>query len=131
MKSCSLSGWLGGVAIQSSSQSRAVDLSQHGLDPSGNVHWNTGPEELHQMAVELNEAKLTSDSVLLAITLYNKVKFNIFDFLSQSSYRKRMNIDKDIAYCLQKDTMSIVPIGFVNSQSGEIYFKIYNNELCQ
>ena len=68
MKSCSLSGWLGGVAIQSSSQSRAVDLPQHGLEPSGNVHWNMGPEELHQMAVELNEAKLTSDSVLLAVT---------------------------------------------------------------
>ena len=68
MKSCSLSGWLGGVAIQSSSQSRAVDLSQHGLEPSGNVHWNMGPEELHQMAVDLNEAKLTSDSVLLAVT---------------------------------------------------------------
>ena len=68
MKSCSLSGWLGGVAIQSSSQSRAVDLSQHGLEPSGNVHWNMDPEELHQMAVDLNEAKLTSDSVLIAVT---------------------------------------------------------------
>ena len=68
MKSCSLSGWLGGVAIQSSSQSRAVDLSEHGLEPSGNIHWNMGSEELHQMAVELNEAKLTSDSVLLAVT---------------------------------------------------------------
>ena len=68
MKSCSLSGWLGGVAIQSSSQSRAVDLSQHGLEPSGNVHWNMDPEELHQIAVDLNEAKLTSDSVLLAVT---------------------------------------------------------------
>ena len=68
MKSCPLSGWLGGVAIQSSSQSRAVDLSQHGLEPSGNVHWNMDPEELHQMAVDLNEAKLTSDSVLLAVT---------------------------------------------------------------
>ena len=43
-------------------------MSQHGLEPSGNVHWNMGPEELHQMAVELNEAKLTSDSVLLAVT---------------------------------------------------------------
>ena len=68
MKSCSLSGWLGGVAIQNSSQTRAVDLSQHGLEPSGNVHWNMDPEELHQMAVDLNEAKLTSDSVLLAVT---------------------------------------------------------------
>ena len=68
MKSCSLSGCLGGVTIQSSSQNRTVDLSEHGLEPSGNVHWNMGPEELHQMAVELNEAKLTSDSVLLAVT---------------------------------------------------------------
>ena len=68
MKSCSLSGWLGGVTVQSSSQNRTVDLSEHGLEPSGNVHWNMGPEELHQMAVELNEAKLTSDSVLLAVT---------------------------------------------------------------
>ena len=54
--------------IQRSSQSRAFDLSKHGLVPSGNVHWNLGSEELHQMAVELNEAKLTSDSVLLAVT---------------------------------------------------------------
>ena len=59
---------VGGVTIQSSSQNRTVDLSEHGLEPSGNVHWNMGPEELHQMAVELNEAKLTSDSVLLAVT---------------------------------------------------------------
>lgn len=59
---------VGGVAIQSSSQSRAVDLSHHGLEPSGNVHWNLGPDDLHQMAVELKEAKLTSDSVLLAVT---------------------------------------------------------------
>ena len=68
MKSCPLSGRLGGVEIQSSSQRRAVDLSQYGLKPSGNVHWNMGPEELHQMAVELDEARLTSDSVLLAVT---------------------------------------------------------------
>ncbi len=68
MKSCPLSGRLGGVEIQSSSQRRAVDLSQYGLKPSGNVHWNMGPEELHQMAVDLDEARLTSDSVLLAVT---------------------------------------------------------------
>jgi len=68
LKSCPLSGRLGGVEIQSSSQRRAVDLSQYGLKPSGNVHWNMGPEELHQMAVELDEARLTSDSVLLAVT---------------------------------------------------------------
>ena len=54
--------------MQSSSQGRAVDLSQHGLEPSGNVHWNIDSEGLHTQAVELGEAKLTSDSVLLAVT---------------------------------------------------------------
>tara|TARA_B100000683_G_scaffold74855_1_gene73723 strand:+ start:4988 stop:6628 length:1641 start_codon:yes stop_codon:yes gene_type:complete len=68
LKSKSLSGESEGVAIQSSSQTRAVDLSKHGLEPSGKVHWNLGSEELHQMAVDLDEAKLTSDSVLLATT---------------------------------------------------------------
>jgi len=68
LKSCPLSEWSGGGCNSESSQTRAVDLSQYGLEPSGNVHWNMVPKELHQMAVELNEAKLTSDSVLLAVT---------------------------------------------------------------
>ena len=54
--------------MQSSSQERAVDLSQYGLEPSGKVHWNIDSEGLHTQAVELGEAKLTSDSVLLAVT---------------------------------------------------------------
>ena len=54
--------------MQSTSQGRAVDLSQHGLEPTGNVHWNIDSEGLHTQAVELGEAKLTSDSVLLAVT---------------------------------------------------------------
>jgi phosphoenolpyruvate carboxykinase (ATP) len=54
--------------MQSSSQGSAVVLSQHGLEPSGKVHWNLDSEDLHTKAVELGEAKLTSDSVLLAVT---------------------------------------------------------------
>ena len=54
--------------MQSSSRGRTVDLSHHGLEPSGDVHWNVDSEELHTKAVELGEAKLTSDSVLLAVT---------------------------------------------------------------
>ena len=54
--------------MQSSSQGRAVELSQHGLEPRGKVHWNTDSEGLHTQAVQLGEAKLTSDSVLLAVT---------------------------------------------------------------
>jgi len=43
-------------------------LSQHGLNPRGKIHWNMDSEELHTKAVDLGEAKLTSDSVLLAVT---------------------------------------------------------------
>jgi len=54
--------------MQGSSKGRAVELSKHGLEPSGKVHWNMDSEQLHTKAVELGEAKLTSDSVLLAVT---------------------------------------------------------------
>ena len=54
--------------MQSSSQNAAVELSHHGLEPSGSVHWNLSWEDLHSFAVDLEEAKLTSDGVLLAVT---------------------------------------------------------------
>ena len=54
--------------MQSSSQNAAVELSHHGLEPSGSVHWNLRWEDLHSFAVDLGEAKLTSDGVLLAVT---------------------------------------------------------------
>jgi phosphoenolpyruvate carboxykinase (ATP) len=54
--------------VQSSSQGRTVELSQHGLEPRGKVHWNIDSEGLHTKAVELGEARLTADSVLLAVT---------------------------------------------------------------
>ena len=43
-------------------------LSEHGLEVTGNVHWNLGWEELHEMAVSRKEAKYTSHGVLLATT---------------------------------------------------------------
>ncbi|MAH98516.1 MAG: phosphoenolpyruvate carboxykinase (ATP) [Euryarchaeota archaeon] len=54
--------------MQSSSKNVAVELSHHGLDPSGNIHWNLGWKDLHSSAVELGEARLTSEGVLLAVT---------------------------------------------------------------
>jgi phosphoenolpyruvate carboxykinase (ATP) len=63
-----LLGATGEVGVQSSSQERAIELSQHGLEPSGKVHWNLDSENLHTKAVELGEARLTADSVLLAVT---------------------------------------------------------------
>ena len=54
--------------MQDSSQESAVPLSEHGLDPIGEVHWNKDWEYLHSIAVELEEARLTSQGVLLATT---------------------------------------------------------------
>ena len=54
--------------MQESSQEKLVPLSNHGLAPSGKVHWNLGWEELHSFAVDLKEARLTSKGVLLATT---------------------------------------------------------------
>ena len=54
--------------MHGSSKGKSVELHEHGLEPSGNVHWNMDWEPLHTMSVKLGEARLTSDSVLLAVT---------------------------------------------------------------
>ncbi|MBR79958.1 MAG: phosphoenolpyruvate carboxykinase (ATP) [Euryarchaeota archaeon] len=54
--------------MQSSSHEAPTQLSEHGLSPSGQVHWNLGWEELHSISVELGESRMTSHGVLLAIT---------------------------------------------------------------
>ena len=58
----------------------------------------------------------TSDSVIFSKNMYNLAKSNMFEFLAHSAYRKRMNLDSDVEYCLQIDIMDIVPIwsGFKN-----------------
>ena len=54
--------------MQGSSQEAVVPLSAHGLDPEGLVHWNLGWEDLHSAAIDLGEARMTSQGVLLATT---------------------------------------------------------------
>ena len=54
--------------MQGSSQGSAVRLSAHGLSPKGEVHWNLGWENLHSIAVERGEARLTAHDVLLVTT---------------------------------------------------------------
>ena len=54
--------------MQGSSQEMSTGLAGLGLDPSGYIHWNLGWKDLHSMAEELGEARLTSDGVLLAVT---------------------------------------------------------------
>ena len=54
--------------ISDSSTAPLTTLADHGLNPSGRVHWNLGWEELHELAVSRKEAKLTSHGVLLTTT---------------------------------------------------------------
>lgn len=51
-----------------------------------------------------------SDSVILSKSMYNLAKPNLFEFIAESAYRTRMNLDSDIKYCLQIDIMDVVPI---------------------
>ena len=54
--------------ISDSSTAPMTTLTDHGLNPSGRVHWNLGWEELHELAVSRKEGKLTSHGVLLTTT---------------------------------------------------------------
>ncbi|MDF1672737.1 MAG: 2-phosphosulfolactate phosphatase [Vicingaceae bacterium] len=54
-----------------------------------------------------------SDSSIAAINMYDSAKDDLFDFLGESSHRKRLsrlNMEEDIIYCLTKDQSSIVPV---------------------
>lgn len=59
-----------------------------------------------------------ADSSLAAEHLYSLAKGNLNEFLKNSSHRNRLarlNLEKDIEYCLQENTMDIVPIFLGNS----------------
>ena len=54
-----------------------------------------------------------SDSALAAIHLYDVAKDDLNNFLKESSHRKRLKklfIEKDIEYCLTRNTSDVVPI---------------------
>jgi len=54
-----------------------------------------------------------ADSSLAAREMCQAAKGNLNDFLKNSSHRRRLqrlNLEKDIEYCLQIDTMDLVPI---------------------
>ncbi len=53
------------------------------------------------------------DAALIALTLYEQSKENMNVFLEPSSHRQRLsklNLEKDIDYCLQWDTTTVVPV---------------------
>jgi 2-phosphosulfolactate phosphatase len=54
-----------------------------------------------------------SDSSIAAMNIYVGAKNDMFDFLDQSSHRKRLsrlNMEEDIIYCLTIDKTDIVPV---------------------
>jgi len=69
-----------------------------------------------------NQFYCNSDSVVLSKNMYNLAKSNLFQFLEDSAYRKRMNLDEDVKYCLQIDTMDLVPVWsrFNSEESSQI-----------
>ena len=75
-----------------------------------------------------------SDSVILAKNMYNLAKSNLFQFLADSAYRTRMDLDSDVKYCLQIDIMDVVPIWHPftanreDTQVGSGFFHSHKNE---
>jgi 2-phosphosulfolactate phosphatase len=56
---------------------------------------------------------LACDAPLAAVTLYKAAKDNLIGFLANSSHVKRLkklDIEKDIAFCLQEDLYPVIPI---------------------
>ena len=54
-----------------------------------------------------------NDSTINALLLYENAKDNLYDFLSNSQHRRRLQhlgIDKDVYYCLEHNKTSVVPI---------------------
>ena len=63
--------------------------------------------------------KENTDSVFFAKNMYDLSKKDLFQFLLSSSYMRRMDLVDDVRYCLQVDTIDIVPI-WQNNTSNEI-----------
>lgn len=60
-----------------------------------------------------NEFTFESDAPLFASTSYSTVKDNILETIQNSSHAKRLNrldIHKDIAFCMEHDKYDVVPI---------------------
>jgi 2-phosphosulfolactate phosphatase len=59
-----------------------------------------------------NDFEISDDAELVAHKLYQQAKGNMVEFLSQSSHVKRLNrlnIHKDIAFCLTPDQYTVLP----------------------
>lgn len=60
-----------------------------------------------------NSYQVDCDSAIAAKHLYNIAKNNLFDFLSDSSHRKRLaklDLERDIKYCLTPNQCPVIPV---------------------
>lgn len=60
-----------------------------------------------------NEFALECDSALASLAVYEEARPDMMGFLEQSSHvrrLKRLNIEKDIEFCLRKDEFAVVPV---------------------
>lgn len=60
-----------------------------------------------------NNYQVDCDSAIAAKHLYNIAKNNLFDFLSDSSHRKRLaklDLERDIKYCLTPNQCPVIPV---------------------
>lgn len=74
---------------------------------------------VHQLKKVENYTGL-SDSSIAADLMYENAKEDLNDFLANSSHRNRLeklDLTKDIEYCLQENTMDVVPIFKENALS--------------
>ena len=54
-----------------------------------------------------------SDSTIAAMNMYNAAKDDMYEFLGDSSHRRRLsrlNMEEDVIYCLSIDKTDIVPV---------------------
>ena len=77
---------------------------------------------LSQILLKNHGFQTDSDAVLLAKNMYNLAHQDLFSFLKNSSYRKRMNLDEDVKYCLQTNIMDIVPVWQKDTMDGGFFF---------
>ena len=63
--------------------------------------------------MKTNQFYYENDTTINALLLYEKAKDNLFEFLSNSQHRKRLQhlgIEKDVNYCLEFNKTSVIPI---------------------
>tara|TARA_B100001142_G_scaffold330298_1_gene397877 strand:+ start:2801 stop:3556 length:756 start_codon:yes stop_codon:yes gene_type:complete len=81
---------------------------------------------LSKKIISKNSFSNHSDSILLAINMYDSAYPNLLSFLQSSSYMSRMNLQKDIEYCLQTNIMDIIPSWCVNNSNKGFFTNVDN-----